>query len=135
MCKFGAPQITSFVNSRRLICTARTPDTMTKSWVWNGLPTQSTSIIDNGLCVQLQSPFHRCFMTTSRDMTARLFTLDPLEEFRPKTFAGHRDAVVGAYFSSDCRSVRVPRYSASFGYQSYHVDIHSQQGRRRLHLA
>lgn len=34
-------------------------------------------------------------------MTARLFTLDPLEGFRPKTFAGHKSAVVGAYFSLD----------------------------------
>jgi hypothetical protein len=39
-------------------------------------------------------------------MTARLFTLDPLEDFRPKTFAGHRDAVIGAYFSSDGFNVR-----------------------------
>jgi len=47
------------------------------------------------------SIFVRCFITTSRDMTARLFTLDPLEGFRPKTFAGHKTAVVGAYFSVD----------------------------------
>ncbi len=38
-------------------------------------------------------------------MTARLFTLDPLEGFRPKTFAGHRDAVMGAYFSLDAETV------------------------------
>jgi len=38
-------------------------------------------------------------------MTARLFTLNPVENFRPKTFAGHRDAVVGAYFSADGTSV------------------------------
>lgn len=49
----------------------------------------------------------RCFITTSRDMTARLFTLDPVEGFRPKTFAGHRDAVLGAYFSSDEKTVRL----------------------------
>lgn len=48
---------------------------------------------------------YRCFITTSRDMTARLFTLDPLEGFRPKTFAGHKDVVIAAYFSSDCKSV------------------------------
>ena len=39
-------------------------------------------------------------------MTARLFTLNPVEGFRPKTFAGHRDAVVGAYFSSKSNTVR-----------------------------
>ncbi|RXW14310.1 hypothetical protein EST38_g11542 [Candolleomyces aberdarensis] len=38
-------------------------------------------------------------------MTARLFTLNPLSGFRPKTFAGHRDAVVAAYFSSDGTSI------------------------------
>ena len=39
-------------------------------------------------------------------MTARLFTLDPVEGFKPKTFAGHRDAVIHAYFSSDGKTVR-----------------------------
>ena len=47
----------------------------------------------------------RCFITTSRDMIARLFTLDPLEGFRPKTFAGHKEAVLNAYFSSDAKTV------------------------------
>ena len=48
-------------------------------------------------------------------MTARLFTLNPLEGFRPKTFAGHRDAVLAAYFSADGTSVNgralVPTYT------------------------
>lgn len=38
-------------------------------------------------------------------MTARLYTLDPLDDFRPKTFAGHRSAVLNAYFSSNSKSV------------------------------
>lgn len=38
-------------------------------------------------------------------MTARLFTLNPLEGFRPKTFAGHKDAVVGAHFSANGKFV------------------------------
>ncbi|KAG8707855.1 hypothetical protein FRC09_001569, partial [Ceratobasidium sp. 395] len=45
------------------------------------------------------------FLTTSRDMTARLFSLDPIEGFRPKTFAGHRDIVINAYFSQDHRTI------------------------------
>lgn len=40
-------------------------------------------------------------------MTARLFTLHPLEGFRPKTFAGHKDAVLNAYFAEDGKTVRV----------------------------
>lgn len=51
------------------------------------------------------SPDSQCFITTSRDMTARLFTLNPVEGFRPKTFAGHRDVVLGAFFSADGTSV------------------------------
>ncbi len=47
----------------------------------------------------------RCFITTSKDMTARLYTLNPVEGFRPKTFAGHKNAVLSAYFSSDSKSV------------------------------
>ena len=38
-------------------------------------------------------------------MTARLYTLHPLEGYKPKTFAGHRDALVGAFFSEDEKSV------------------------------
>lgn len=51
------------------------------------------------------SPDSQCFITTSRDMTARLFTLNPVEGFRPKTFAGHRDIVINAYFSADAKTV------------------------------
>ena len=40
-------------------------------------------------------------------MTARLYTVHPVEGFRPKTFAGHRDYVIGAYFDSDGRTVSV----------------------------
>ena len=47
----------------------------------------------------------RCFLTTSKDMTARLFTVDPVEGFRPKTFAGHRDVIINAYFSKDSKTV------------------------------
>ncbi|KAL9710292.1 U3 snoRNP protein [Leucoagaricus gongylophorus] len=46
-----------------------------------------------------------CFISTSRDMTARLYTLHPLDGFRPKTFAGHKDAVMNAYFSQDEKTI------------------------------
>jgi periodic tryptophan protein 2 len=38
-------------------------------------------------------------------MTARLYTLHPLEGYKPKTFAGHRDVLVGAFFSEDEKNV------------------------------
>lgn len=47
----------------------------------------------------------RFFLTTSKDMTARLFSLDPVPGFRPKTFTGHRDAVLQAFFSLDEQTV------------------------------
>lgn len=59
------------------------------------------------------APDSRGFLTTSKDMTARLFTLDPLEGFRPLTFAGHREAVLSAHFAADCRSVRPPARHSS----------------------
>jgi periodic tryptophan protein 2 len=42
-------------------------------------------------------------------MTARLWTLDPLEGFKPKSFGGHRDVVLGAWFSKDEKTVRLTR--------------------------
>lgn len=48
----------------------------------------------------------RFFLTTSKDMTARLYTLYPVDGYRPKTFSGHRDAVLNAYFSTDHKTVR-----------------------------
>ncbi|THH11416.1 hypothetical protein EW145_g645 [Phellinidium pouzarii] len=65
------------------------------------------------------SPDSKCFITTSRDMTARLFTLDPVEGFRPKTFAGHRDVVVNAYFTSDSKMIyTVSRDGAVFTWKA-----------------
>ncbi|TIB05736.1 hypothetical protein E3P96_00955 [Wallemia ichthyophaga] len=51
------------------------------------------------------SPCSRFFVTCSYDMTARLFTLDTLPGFRPKTLSGHKDRVVNAYFSKDSKSI------------------------------
>ncbi|GAA5878597.1 hypothetical protein JCM16303_002136 [Sporobolomyces ruberrimus] len=47
----------------------------------------------------------RFFLTSSKDMTARLYTLYPVEGYRPKTFAGHRDQVIAAYFSKDHKTI------------------------------
>ncbi|PCH35317.1 WD40 repeat-like protein [Wolfiporia cocos MD-104 SS10] len=72
------------------------------------------------------SPDSRCFLTTSRDMTARLFTLDPVEGFRPKTFAGHRDVVIGAYFSTDGKTIyTVSRDGAVFTWKAKPSEIDS----------
>jgi periodic tryptophan protein 2 len=40
-------------------------------------------------------------------MTARLYTVDPLDGFMPKSFGGHRDIVLRAFFSEDEKTVSV----------------------------
>ncbi|KAI0289387.1 WD repeat protein [Russula brevipes] len=72
------------------------------------------------------SPDSQYFITTSKDMTARLYTLDPLDGFRPKTFAGHKNAVLNAYFSSNSKSVyTVSRDGAVFVWRAKASDASS----------
>lgn len=82
---------------------------------------------------QLTVMFDSCFLTTSRDMTARLYTLNPVEGFRPLTFAGHRDIILNAYISEDETTVRQPLNMLSMPC-SLRLDIHCQSGWRSLHL-
>ncbi|KAF7318872.1 Small nucleolar ribonucleoprotein complex subunit [Mycena chlorophos] len=96
----------------------RTPNHLAREFAPFTLHRTYTGHHDEVLSVQW-APDSSCFITTSRDMTARLFTLDPLEGFRPKTFAGHRDAVLGAYFSSDGSSIyTVSRDGAVFTWKA-----------------
>lgn len=37
-------------------------------------------------------------MVGSRDMTSRIFSLFPRNDFTPITLSGHRNSVVGSYF-------------------------------------
>lgn len=82
----------------------RTPNHLLREFAPFALHRTYTGHHDDVLSIQW-APDSSCFITTSRDMTARLFTLQPLEGFRPKTFAGHRDAVISAYFSADGETV------------------------------
>jgi periodic tryptophan protein 2 len=47
----------------------------------------------------------RFFLSAAKDLTARIWSLDPEEEFVPTTLAGHRDGVLGAYFSKDQETI------------------------------
>ncbi|KAF9787924.1 WD40 repeat-like protein [Thelephora terrestris] len=106
----------------------RTPNYLLREFAPFNLHRTYTGHHDEVLSLEW-SPDSKCFITTSRDMTARLFTLDPLEEFRPKTFAGHRDAVIGAYFSSDCDSIyTVSRDGAVFTWREKQNDDKSDTG-------
>ena len=47
----------------------------------------------------------RFFLSTSKDLTAKIWSLNPEESFVPTTLAGHREGVVGGWFSKDQESV------------------------------
>lgn len=47
----------------------------------------------------------RFFLSTSKDLTARIWSLTPEDAFTPTVLSGHRQAVVGAYFSKDQETI------------------------------
>ncbi|KAK3707359.1 U3 snoRNP protein [Vermiconidia calcicola] len=47
----------------------------------------------------------RFFLSASKDLTARIWSLDPEEGFTPTTLAGHRAAVYAAWFSADQETI------------------------------
>ncbi|KAG6817113.1 hypothetical protein H0H87_012634 [Tephrocybe sp. NHM501043] len=104
----------------------KTPNHLVREFAPFTLHRTYTGHHDEVLSIQW-SPDSKCFITTSRDMTARLFTLDPVEGFRPKTFAGHKDAVLGAYFSADGSSIyTVSRDGAVFTWKAKESDMDSE---------
>ena len=47
----------------------------------------------------------RFFLTASKDLTARVWSLHPEEGFVPTTLAGHRESVLAAWFTIDQEAV------------------------------
>jgi periodic tryptophan protein 2 len=47
----------------------------------------------------------RFFLSAAKDLTARIWSLDPEDGFEPTTLAGHREGVCGAWFSKDQESI------------------------------
>ncbi|KAF3479545.1 periodic tryptophan protein 2 [Arthroderma uncinatum] len=47
----------------------------------------------------------RFLLTASKDLTARIWSVDPEEGFEPTTLAGHREGVINAWFSNDQESI------------------------------
>lgn len=47
----------------------------------------------------------RFFLSASKDLTARIWSLDPEEDFVPTTLAGHKEGVMGAFFSQDQENI------------------------------
>jgi periodic tryptophan protein 2 len=60
---------------------------------------------------------NRFLITASKDLTARVYSLHPHPSFTPLVLAGHRDAVVGAFFSPvDKRLFTVSKDGAVFAW-------------------
>ncbi|KAI6782884.1 Periodic tryptophan protein-like protein [Emericellopsis cladophorae] len=47
----------------------------------------------------------RFFLTASKDLTTRIWSLDAEEGFQPTVLSGHKQAVVGAWFSEDQETI------------------------------
>lgn len=47
----------------------------------------------------------RFFLSAARDLTARIWSLDPEDGFIPTTLGGHREGVLAAYFSKDQETI------------------------------
>ncbi|KAF9022363.1 WD40 repeat-like protein [Hymenopellis radicata] len=100
----------------------KTPNHLAREFAPFDLHRTYTGHHDDVLTIQWSTD-SKCFISTSRDMTARLYTLNPVEGFRPKTFAGHKDAVLGAYFSADNSTIyTVSRDGAVFTWKSKGTD-------------
>ena len=48
----------------------------------------------------------RFFLSSSKDLTARIWRWSSIEDFTPTTLGGHKEAVIGAWFSADQELVR-----------------------------
>lgn len=49
---------------------------------------------------------NRYLITTSKDMTCRIFTVDrTITDFVSSTLSGHRDYIINAWFSADMKNV------------------------------
>lgn len=60
----------------------------------------------------------RFFLSASKDLTARIWSLNPEEGFTPTVLSGHRQGVVGAWFSKDQETIyTVSKDGAVFDWQ------------------
>ena len=60
----------------------------------------------------------RFFLSASKDLTTRIWSLNPVEGFTPTVLSGHKQAVVGAWFSKDQETIyTVSKDGAVFDWQ------------------
>ncbi|KAG0148898.1 hypothetical protein CROQUDRAFT_654250 [Cronartium quercuum f. sp. fusiforme G11] len=75
-----------------------TPSHLLKSFTPFHLLRTYTGHFDELLSVTW-STCSRYFLTTSKDMTTKMYTVNPVEGYKPRTFTGHKDTVLGAWFT------------------------------------
>lgn len=68
----------------------------------------------------------RFLLTASKDLTARVWSLDPEDGFEPTTLAGHRQGVVAAYFDSEQEKVSPTIGFVLLTCSNTAVDLHRQ---------
>ncbi|KAI9723019.1 MAG: hypothetical protein M1812_001468 [Candelaria pacifica] len=61
----------------------------------------------------------RFFLSAAKDLTARIWSLDPEEGFVPTTLAGHREGVRGAWFSKDQEKIYTVSNDGALFHWSY----------------
>ena len=55
----------------------------------------------------------RFFLSGSKDLTSRLWSVNPEDGFVPTVLAGHRQGVINAWFSADQESVSQPQFKVN----------------------
>ncbi|KXH67293.1 hypothetical protein CSAL01_09342 [Colletotrichum salicis] len=69
----------------------------------------------------------RFFLSTSKDLTARIWSLDREEGFVPTVLSGHKQAVVGAWFSEDQETIyTVSKDGAVFDWKYVGKPVHDE---------
>ncbi|KAI4242901.1 MAG: hypothetical protein L6R40_003774 [Gallowayella cf. fulva] len=72
----------------------------------------------------------RFFLSSGKDLLARIWSLDSHEDFTPTALGGHKEAVIGAWFSTDQETIYTVARDGSFfqwHYTSLSDDFSSEQ--------
>ncbi|KAF9159335.1 hypothetical protein DFQ26_006631 [Actinomortierella ambigua] len=73
------------------------------------------------------SPDSKFFITTSKDMSARVYSTNPIEGFVPIVLSGHRDTVIGAWFNKEQDTIfTVSKDSALFEWKHQLINPKAQ---------
>ena len=69
------------------------------------------------------------FVSTSKDLSCRVYSLNPIKDYRPVTLTGHRDVVIAAFFDKeDSKIYSVSKDGALFVWEKVLRDNVSEEG-------